>query len=308
MAMTEQLTFPDLDAELSALARNLASAHAELTGADSIETDAINERIMQLSLEAEAIVGKENLDAWLDQACPGLRWSPPPEAPDSHVKVRTPAPESERDARALAETDSTVLEGASMGRFDPAAVAKEIMQHLAEVESAEMSLISNKRRAAELLQDVAKNHPTRLKEVCALAGIGASRRKELLQIALGRRTPEQIKCSTKERVKRHRDARRAREPARPLQPPVTASGNDVDPEASAAGCKTEDVATEHKAVHVPPAKPAVSAADHNLAQFRIACDTWLPRLPTSMHAAAHEYVREVLLKAAVARATNDEAA
>ena len=138
--MTEPMAAPDLEAELSAIARILAAAHAELAAADSVETDAINERIMQLSLEVEAIVGKDNLDAWLDQACPGLRWSPPPEAPDSHVKLRTPAPESERDARALAKaTDPTVSEGVSMGRFDAAAVAKEIMQHLAEVESAEMS-------------------------------------------------------------------------------------------------------------------------------------------------------------------------
>ena len=74
------------------------------------------------------------------------------------------------------------------------AVANEIKQCLTVIDRAETSLISSKRRAAWLLQDVAKNHPMRLKEVCDLAGIGASRRKELLQIALGNRTPEEIKC------------------------------------------------------------------------------------------------------------------
>jgi hypothetical protein len=49
-----------------------------------------------------------------------------------------------------------------------------------------------------------------LKEVCDLAGIGASRRKELLQIALGHRTPEEIKCATKERVKRHRENKKTK--------------------------------------------------------------------------------------------------
>jgi hypothetical protein len=197
--------------------------------------------------------------------------------------------------------DPTTSRSIGMTSFDAAAVAKEIMQHLAAVESAEVSLISNKRRAAELLQDVAKNHPTRLNEVCDRAGIGASRRKELLQIALGRRTQEEIKCSTRERVKRHRDAKKAREPAKAVTSDVTASPDD----AELSHRKTEHAATERKAPHVPP--PPVSDAERSLAQWRVACDTWLPRLTISMHAAAQEYVREVLVKAKAAKATNEAA-
>ena len=171
----------------------------------------------------------------------------------------------------------------------------------AAVETAEVDLVSNKRRAAELLQDVAKNHPTRLKEVCARAGIGPSRTKELLQIALGRRTHEEIKCSTKDRVKRHRDAKKAREPAKAVTFDVTASPDDAEPSPR----KTEHAATERKAPHVPA--PSVSDAERSLAQFRVACDTWLPRLPVSMHAAAHECVHEALLKAKAAKAPNEAA-
>ena len=196
--------------------------------------------------------------------------------------------------------DPTTSRKIAMATFDAAAVAKEIMQHLAAVESAEVSLVSNKRRAAELLQEVAKDHPTSLKEVCSRAGIGPSRTKELLQIALGRRTHEEIKCSTKDRVKRHRDAKKALEPAKAVTSHVTASTDD----AEASPRKTES-ATERNAPHIPP--PPVSDAERSLAQWRVACDTWLPKLTISMHAAAQEYVREVLVNAKAARATNEAA-
>src|ERR1700761_4190446 len=160
--------------------------------------------------------------------------------------------------------------------FDAIAAANEIKHCLTVINRAEASLISSKRRAAWLLQDVAKNHPARLKEVCDLAGIGASRRKELLQIALGHRTPEEIKCLTKERVKRHRENKKTKAP-----------------EAEPGPLQSDVTAPEHKPVNAPPPKALVSDAERCLAQFRVACDTWLPRIAVAMHTAAQEYVGQV---------------
>jgi hypothetical protein len=193
---------------------------------------------------------------------------------------------------------------AEITEFDAMAVAKEIKHCLTVIDRAETSLISSKRRAAWLLQDVAKNHPARLREVCDLAGIGASRRKELLQIALGHRTPEEIKCLTKERVKRHRENKKTKAPeaeSGPLQQDVTATTIEA-----AASDHTTVPPSEPRA-HPPPSRPPVSDAERSLAQFRVACDTWLPKIALSMHAAAEGYVREVLMKTKAAKAT-DEAA
>ena len=56
---------PNLDAELSALARKLAAAHAELADADSIRTDAINERAFELSIAA---AGTTSTPGWAKSA------------------------------------------------------------------------------------------------------------------------------------------------------------------------------------------------------------------------------------------------
>jgi hypothetical protein len=179
----------------------------------------------------------------------------------------------------------------SESKFDVEAVANKIKQHLVCIEKNEASLISHKRKAAELLLDVAENHPNELKEVCRLAGLQPSRTNELMQIARGKKTPQQIKEQTKRRVTNHRAKKKtttappAPKPS-PLHPHVTDTQNGVDLEASPA-------TAEHKPIHLPTAKPPVSKSNKALGEFRYAVKHWLPKIKRAERMSAWEYAREI---------------
>jgi hypothetical protein len=212
----------------------------------------------------------------------------------------------------------------SESKFDVEVVADEIKRHLVRIEKNEASLMSHKRKAAELLQDVAMNHPNELEEVCRLAGLHESRIKELMQIARRKKTPREIKDATKRRVADHRAKKKTTtallapklgplhppvtatqngleaSPATaehnpihmptpdpgPLQGDVTATQNGVDLEASAA-------TAEHNPIHMHTLKPPVSKSIEALTEFRYAVEHWLPKVKRAERMSAWEYARQV---------------
>jgi hypothetical protein len=197
-------------------------------------------------------------------------------------------------------------------QFDPNKVGDEIKEHVAQIETAEGSLIEHKRAAAALLQDVAKNHGEHLNAVCVRAGLGKSRKSELLQIALGRKSEAQVKNETKKRVAKHRAAKRLAEPKsgpnRSVTRPVTeedAPATQPDAEASAEARKAEYAATEapeqaqDAQTNPEPSGDARETSEKKrntrgeraLAEFRYACDHYLAQMNAGLRFTAIEYAR-----------------
>jgi ParB-like chromosome segregation protein Spo0J len=89
-------------------------------------------------------------------------------------------------------------------KFDPIAVGDKITGHLAEADLAKGAVIEHSKAAGALLVEVAEKHPKHLEPICDRIKLGRSRMHELMQIAGGRRTAEEVKANTKKRVAKHR--------------------------------------------------------------------------------------------------------
>jgi hypothetical protein len=144
-------------------------------------------------------------------------------------------------------------------KFDANKIGDEIKEHVAQIEKAEGSLIEHKRAAAALLQDVALNHKEHLTAVCERAGLGKSRTKELMSIALGRKTAQQVKDATKRRVADYRAKKKARAlpKPKPEPEPKAAVTSDVTatPEPSAEAHKAEHAQAKHDPRPEPRSQP-----------------------------------------------------
>jgi hypothetical protein len=81
-----------------------------------------------------------------------------------------------------------------LSNFDPVTVGEQLARLEAEAQgdfdTAKGVYLSRSEAIAALLWDVEQNHPEHMDEVCRLAGIGRSRRDDLLQIGGGRKTME----------------------------------------------------------------------------------------------------------------------
>jgi hypothetical protein len=86
-----------------------------------------------------------------------------------------------------------------MDTFNAQAIAAKIADHERLAAAGKAQHVEHSRAAGALLVDVAQNHPEHLDEVCKLAGIGHSRRYELMMIAGGRRTVGEIRAQNKAR-------------------------------------------------------------------------------------------------------------
>ena len=93
--------------------------------------------------------------------------------------------------------------------FDPIKVADEIAALETEAQAAKGVFDDRSARIAAILWDIKQHHPEHLKAVCERAGIGRSRRKQLLQIGSGSKTLEKSRAENKTRVQRHRAKARA---------------------------------------------------------------------------------------------------
>jgi len=87
-----------------------------------------------------------------------------------------------------------------MSKFDPIAVGDKIAGYLAEADKAKGAVIEHSKVAGALLVEVAEKHPKYLESICSRIHLGRSRLNELMQIAGGRKTAEEIKANTQKRV------------------------------------------------------------------------------------------------------------
>src|ERR1700693_111551 len=167
--------------------------------------------------------------------------------------------------------------------FDPNKIADEIAALETEAQSklteAKGEFNSRSEKIAAILWDVKQHHRDHLKAICERAGIGRSRRKQLLQIGSGSKTLEKSRAENKTRVQRHRAKARAitvmATPAEAKSQPET--GNN-DPAKSGTETASAHAANESESAPATKPKPTPSKSSKALAQFKVACDHWLPLL------------------------------
>jgi len=154
-------------------------------------------------------------------------------------------------------------EPAVLSNFDPIAIGDEIAVLETEAQSkladAKGEFASRSEKIAAILWEVKEHHPEHLKAICERAKIGRSRRKELLQIGGGSKTIEQSRKESAERQTRSRANKKARA-VTVTAPTSSHAANEID-----AGLTAKP-------------KPAPSNSVEALAEFKVACDLWLPQL------------------------------
>jgi hypothetical protein len=144
--------------------------------------------------------------------------------------------------------------------------------------------------------------------------LGKSRAHELLQIASGKKTVDETKTATRERVKKHRAAKATAPMVSALQPSVTVT-DDAEPSAekrkaeyAAAdgdtprtnGDDTEvDTLAKAEALRTKIAvaetvKIDSTASAKALAEFKVACETCLPKLTVNDLQAAIDFFAETV--------------
>jgi hypothetical protein len=169
--------------------------------------------------------------------------------------------------------------------FDPIKIGDEIAALESEaqgkVAEAKAEFASRSEKIAAILWDVKQHHPEHLKAVCERGGIGRSRRKQLLQIGSGSKTLEKSRAENKTRVQRHRAKARAitvmATPAEAGAKSQPETGNN-DPAKSGTETASAHAANESEAAPATKPKPTPSKSSKALAQFKVACDHWLPLL------------------------------
>ena len=140
------------------------------------------------------------------------------------------------------------------------AAVKAVNEAEQDVTTAQAELVSRSKRVGLLLLEAKKQHPVvkdfeaSLKKV---DGLKLSRAYDLLKLAGGRTTDEEIRRETRERVKKHREKKRSKAPK--------ASSSVTPP----------DVTEKSPAADITDAS---KRSAHYLAEFIAACHAYLPNV------------------------------
>jgi hypothetical protein len=124
--------------------------------------------------------------------------------------------------------------------FDAIAIGDEVAALEREAQSkladAKGEFASRSEKIAAILWKVKQDHPEHLDAICKRAGIGRSRRKELLQIGSGRKTVKQSRQTTAARQAKFK----AKKKAKAAEPPTSEAVTKAPVTASEAGKPTLD--------------------------------------------------------------------
>jgi hypothetical protein len=143
--------------------------------------------------------------------------------------------------------------------FNAKATGERVAKYLAAAQKAAETYHINSRAADAILDDVVKDHPEQMREVCKHAGLNRSRTAELMAVASGRKTMEEVRAANAERQRRFKTSKKAKAlppPKSVTTPPVTdkTTGNDHDPEETAAAMGAAHAAAEADAEAEPTAE------------------------------------------------------
>jgi hypothetical protein len=201
---------------------------------------------------------------------------------------------------------------APLTNFDLVAVGNQIVALETEARDKlatanQAAQVDHRRRSeqiAALLHSVEENAPNSIVDICKRAGIGRSRRFELLKIGRGDKT---VKQSRDEGAKRQRKsaAKKKESVSTDLTDSATEqpkkTGNGADPDASAATMNAAHAANEgngkaSKAKSDSKPKPDKSETK---SKFKAACDDLLPLMSKRDQAEALKYAKDVIDRSCV---------
>jgi pyruvate/2-oxoglutarate dehydrogenase complex dihydrolipoamide acyltransferase (E2) component len=201
--------------------------------------------------------------------------------------------------------------------FDPIKVGDEIAALESEAQDklaeAKGEFGSRSEKIAAILWQVKQYHPEHLDAICARAKIGRSRRYELLRIGSGRKTAKQARQETAARQTKSRATKKARAATESVTVTDSASeqpkgGNNTDNAKSATKMAAAHTANESDVAPATKPKPGPSKSSKALAQFKVACDRWLPLLNERDQDQASTHVNSMFEKLKNSRSSPGEAA
>jgi hypothetical protein len=151
------------------------------------------------------------------------------------------------------------------------------------VTTAQAELVSRSKTVGALLLEAKKLHPA-VKDFEAFLqrvdGLKLSRAYDLLRLAGGRITDEELKKDARERQRKSRAGKKKLPRPAPKKPepepkPVSVTDPDVTESADASAEKRKAFNTD---LDLTAEEKAAKVSAHNLAEFVIACRTYLPKI------------------------------
>jgi hypothetical protein len=184
-----------------------------------------------------------------------------------------------------------------------AELAARIVDAIKEVDSATATRNEKAVAAGKLLVEARKRHPTKkafVKFLQLAGGVQIRRAQELIAFALGRKDFEQHRIENAAAQQRRRDKLKAekieREKAKAALPkpepkPKSEGKGKGDPEVKPAEPKPalrnapieEDAATSAERRKAEYAQTPEKKSEKALAEFRVACDIYLPQMSVAAH-------------------------
>ena len=153
------------------------------------------------------------------------------------------------------------------------------------VTTAQAELVSRSKTVGLLLLEAKKLHRAERDFVAFLdkiKGLKRSRAYDCMRIAGGRTTDDEIKQATRDRVKKHRANKKLPRPAPALKKPEPEKVSVTSPPVTENPKSAEASAEQRKAFNadldLTAEEKAAKASAHNLAEFVIACRTYLPKI------------------------------
>jgi hypothetical protein len=227
--------------------------------------------------------------------------------PRPHIEIRPKAP-IPIDLRGADQSGPPAVDSMTLLRnFDPIRIGDEVAALESEAQAAKGVFDDRSAKIAAILWNIKQHHSEHLKAVCERAGIGRSRRKQLLQIGSGSKTLEKSRAENKTRVQRHRAKARAITVMAPLaatRAEPNKPDNNTDPDESAA--KADHAANEGNGARAVRAN-AKPKSNKSLAksEFAYACDHWLPLMPRHDQVEALRYAKDVVDRSSCIPAENE---
>jgi hypothetical protein len=151
-----------------------------------------------------------------------------------------------------------------------------------KVTTAQADLVSRSKSVGLLLLEAKKLHPA-VKDFEAflgkVQGLKRSRAYDCMRIAGGRTTDEEIRKAGRDRVKKHRASKKKLPGPTPTPKPepqkLSVTGADVTETAESSAERRK---AQYADAELSAEERAAKTSAHSLAEFTIACRTWLPKI------------------------------
>jgi hypothetical protein len=205
-------------------------------------------------------------------------------------------------------TKSTAADDALLAKLNKAVAAVNKAEKAHEETHAE--LVSKSKVVGELLLEAKKHHPKDFEAFLKrVVGLKRSRAYDLMRLAGGRVTDEELRKETRERVRKHRAKKKLPIPARPEPKPVSVTKPDVTESPQTQKTPMPNRITESPEISIEQRrienslleKKAEDRSAHYLAEFTVACRTYLPKITIEAdRQKARDLVAELLSKKAEA--------